>query len=547
MEPAALLALQGRAHDQVRDLDEIAELDEVRRHAEIAVIVGDFLPKQRDPVRRALQPLGGADDADIVPHEAPDLAPVVLDDDFLVGVGDAAFVPRADRRRGRQIVPARLDVRRRRLAEHEAFEQRVGCEPVRPVKSRLAHLPRGIKPRQVGAPVEVDHHAPAGVMLRGHHRDRLPRDVDAELQQPRMDRREMLLHELRRLVADVEVDIVEAEPLDLMVDRARHDVARRKFRALVEAGHEAFAGGRKLQEPALAAHRLGDQEVLDLQVVEAGRVELVELHVGDAAASAPGHSDPVARRPARRGRIEIGPPRAPARQDRRARGEQLDAPAGAVDGIDAVHASLARISLAVPAGDEVDRRHVGDQADIGIGLGRLLQRLLHGETGRVVDVDDPAVAVPALARQVPALADALVEGHAELGQPFDRRRRVLDHELHGGAVIEARARDHRVLDMLLEAVAFFEHGGDAALRPGGRSARDRALGEHAHPEAVGQVDRRRQPGRAGADDEHVEVVRVPAQAFPFSVWAELVEALSFLLAPENRKTGLRQAQPERCR
>ncbi len=53
----------------------------------------------------ALEPLGGADDADIVPHEAADLGPVLLDDHFFVGIGDAAFVPRADRRRRRRIRP----------------------------------------------------------------------------------------------------------------------------------------------------------------------------------------------------------------------------------------------------------------------------------------------------------------------------------------------------------------------------------------------------------------------------------------------------------
>jgi hypothetical protein len=45
----------------------------------------------------------------------------------------------------------------------------------------------------------------------------------------------MALHEFRRLVADVEVDVIEAEALDLVVDRARHDVARGQFAALVEA------------------------------------------------------------------------------------------------------------------------------------------------------------------------------------------------------------------------------------------------------------------------------------------------------------------------
>ncbi len=52
------------------------------------------------------------------------------------------------------------------------------------------------------------------------------------------------LHEVGRAVADVEMDVIEAEPLDLMVDRAGDDVARRQLRALVEVGHEAVAGGR---------------------------------------------------------------------------------------------------------------------------------------------------------------------------------------------------------------------------------------------------------------------------------------------------------------
>ena len=93
----------------------------------------------------------------------------------------------------------------------------------------------------------------------------------------------MALHEIGLAVADVEMDVIEAEPLDLMVDGAGDDVARRELGALVEIGHEAVAGFGDLQLPALAPDRLGDQEVLDLQMVEAGRVELHELHVGDPA------------------------------------------------------------------------------------------------------------------------------------------------------------------------------------------------------------------------------------------------------------------------
>src|SRR3546814_4895270 len=102
--------------------------------------------------------------------------------------------------------------------------------------------------------------------------------------------------EIGVLVADVEVDVIESEALDLIVVRARHDVARCQFGARIVIGHVAMPGDRVLQYAALAAHRLGDQEILDLQIIEAGRVELHHLHVGDAAARAPRHRDAVAGR-----------------------------------------------------------------------------------------------------------------------------------------------------------------------------------------------------------------------------------------------------------
>jgi hypothetical protein len=87
--------------------------------------------------------------------------------------------------------------------------------------------------------------------------------------------------------------VVEAVLLHLEVDRAGDDVARRQFHALVVRSHEARSV-RQLEVPALAAQRLGDQEAALLRVVQAGRVELDELHVADAAAGAPGHRDAVA-------------------------------------------------------------------------------------------------------------------------------------------------------------------------------------------------------------------------------------------------------------
>ena len=95
----------------------------------------------------------------------------------------------------------------------------------------------------VGAAVQVGHDAAAGVVRGRHHRDRLLGDVDAEFQAARVDGREVLLEEFGRLVADVEVDVVEAALLHLEVDGAGDHVARGQFAALVVRRHEARAGG----------------------------------------------------------------------------------------------------------------------------------------------------------------------------------------------------------------------------------------------------------------------------------------------------------------
>src|SRR3546814_6818148 len=87
----------------------------------MAIIFADLARQHVDAELRALQPLRGADDADIIPHEAADLGPVLLDDDLFVRFGEAAFVPRVDRGRRPQLVPMADDMLRRRLtrsAEH---------------------------------------------------------------------------------------------------------------------------------------------------------------------------------------------------------------------------------------------------------------------------------------------------------------------------------------------------------------------------------------------------------------------------------------------
>ena len=144
---------------------------------------------------RALEALVGAYDADVIPHEAAQFVPVVRDDDFLVGIGDAALVPL---RQGGQGSPFRLEnVLCGSGGEHQAFEQRIAGQPVGAVQAGEGDFTDCIEAGQVGAGAQVGDDAAAGVVRRRHDRDGLAGDVDAQFQAAGMDVREMLLQESR--------------------------------------------------------------------------------------------------------------------------------------------------------------------------------------------------------------------------------------------------------------------------------------------------------------------------------------------------------------
>ncbi len=56
--------------------------------------------------------------------------------------------------------------------------------------------------------------------------------------------------------------------------------------------HEASAVGQA-EQTTFAAHCLRDQEGFCLRVIEAGRMELNELHIGNLATSTVGHGNAV--------------------------------------------------------------------------------------------------------------------------------------------------------------------------------------------------------------------------------------------------------------
>ena len=88
-------------------------------------------------------------------------------------------------------------------------------------------------------------------------------------------------------------------------------------------------------------------------------------------------------------------------------------------------------------------------------------------------------------------------------EPLDCGGRFGHDEFHRLAIVETRAGDHRVVDMRLETVTRVEYGSDAALRPVGRPAVERALGQHQHLAILREVDGGRQSGGARTDDDDV--------------------------------------------
>ncbi len=374
----------------------------------------------------------------------------------------------------------------------------------------------------------------------------------------------MLTHEFGRLVADVEMHVIEAEALDLVVDGAGDDVARGQLHPLVEFGHEALAGlrprlGRQLQDAALASHRLGNEEVLDVEVVEASRVELHEFHVRHPAPRAPGHGNAVAGRAAGRGAEQVGAPGAAGGQDRRPGGQRLDMPGPGIQRIDAPDRlpSFGRDGVAIA--DEVDGNHVLAQRDVGVRTRRLQQRGLHRPAGGVVDVDDAAVRMPALPRQVKRTLFG-IERHAEVDQPLDRLRRMFDDVFDRFDPIEPRAGDHRVADVILERVARIQHRRDAALRPGGGPGIERALRGYEHFRAFGQHQCGGQPRGTRTDDDDIKplrhelatspahpcVARMTARAArscPCHRWAIPTSAAFPSCGPSKKSTDQRPALP----
>ncbi len=226
-------------------------------------------------------------------------------------------------------------------------------------------------------------------------------------------------HEIGGLVADIEMHVIEAEAFDLIVDRAGHHVARGQLHTLgIVIRHETMARFGVQQMAAFAPDRFRHQEVLHIQIVKAGRVELHHFHVGNPCARAPGHRDPVTRCAAWGGAELVDPARAARRQHGRLRHMRFHLAGRLIERIGAPDAAIGGKARCVLPGDQIDAGPARQHGDVGVGLRRFQQSFLHGPAGRVVHMHDPAVGMAALARQM-QVGSFRIEGHAQLHQPVD--------------------------------------------------------------------------------------------------------------------------------
>ena len=292
------------------------------------------------------------------------------------------------------------------------------------------------------------------------------------------------------------VVVVPLVALVLRVGRLR----REHRRDVVE--HEAVALG-VAQHPAVPPDALGDQDAAHRQRPDhPGRMELHRLHVDEVGAGPQGHGMPVTGGLPRVGGVH------PA---------LADAAGGHHHRLGLEHHELAGRSPvadhpghhAVGVVQEAEHLHLHEHLD-AVGHRLLLQRTDQLEPGAVPDVGQPGVSVAAEV----TLQDQPVLGPVEQGPPLlelaDPVGRLLGVELGHPPVVEHLAAAHGVPEVDLPVVLLVdvpEGRGHATFGHHRVGLAQQGLADQRGAQSPGPgLDRRPQPGAAGADDDDVEVV-----------------------------------------
>ena len=425
------------------------------------------------------------------------------------------------------------------LAEDEQVGEGVPAQPVRAVQAGRA-LTGGEEPLHGGhLRLRIDPNPTHDVVRGRPHLHRLARDVDVrELEELVVHAGELLLDHCRG-IGDALLDPTDVEEhaavraaasfADLAHDAAGDVVAReqlgRPARALVAlrvAESLVFVvGGLVLvgvgnvveeeaaalaveQDASFAAHALGDEDPLHGRRPDhPGGMELDELHVHQLGAGVIREGVPVTRvLPAVAGDLVCLADPA-CREHHGAGAEDVQ------QALLAVVPERARDPLAVlqQRGERVLHVHVDALVDPMI-----LKRADHLQARPVADVRKARITVAAeVALQDPPVLGAVEERAPGLQLP-DPVRRLLGVQLGHAPVVHVLAAPHRVGEVHPPAVALVDVGerrGDSALGHHGVRLAEERLAHQAHRDArCRRLDRRAQARAAGADHQHVVLVRL---------------------------------------
>jgi hypothetical protein len=416
--------------------------------------------------------------------------------------------------------------------EHDEVGQRIGAQPIRAVHRHARAFPYRIEAfhdgvvvavlRRHDLAVDVGRHPAHLVMDRGDDRNRLPRAVDVrELERDLVNRRQPLHDDFGTEVVELQQHVVLVRPaaaafLDLLVHRPADDVARRQILEVRRVAlHEALAVAVE-QDPAFAAHALGDEHA---GARDAGRVELPELHVLERNSRARRHPQAVARIDERIGRRGENAAGAAGGEQRRLGLEDDDLARLHLQGHHAQH-------IAVGVADEVERHPLDEEvrARADVALIQRVQERMAGAVGGGARALHRLLAeirgVPAERALVDRAVGIAIERHAEVLELVDDLRRRPAHVLDRILVAEpVRALDrvvHVPEPAVLRHVA--ECRADAALGGDGVRARREHFGEDGDGQPrFGELQRSAHPGAAGADDDRVELADGNAHALPHRI------------------------------
>ena len=416
----------------------------------------------------ALEAFVGADNADVIPHEAADFVPVVVNHDEFVHILHPTRAPLRQVEFGSRFALAGGFLESA-MGQDESLQKRIAGQAIRAMQTGAGHFPNGIKAAQAGFAIEIGLHSAALIVSGRNDRDGLGGDVDAVAETGLVNGGEPAFQKIRRLVRDVEKDALAAAAFHFGVNGPGHNVAGCQLLLRVVVFHEPPALGVE-EDSALAPHGLGNKEGLGLGMEKAGGMKLNELHVGDHGPGPPGHGHPVAGRHIRVGGIKINLAASSGGQHDGVAAKRLDLTGGFVENVNPHTAILHGVTQL--AGCQKIHRHVvfqhGDSRMVGDAVH---QGALDFESGRVLKMQHPPFGVAAFFPQIefalPILAVPLVKVHAQFHQARDAFGSLGDDRADGLLVTEPRSRHQRVADVKIKGILLADHASHPALGPRG--------------------------------------------------------------------------------